>query len=235
MESSVPRTLRAIPLAAILFLSSCGGGGGEDADNNGGQQAADPPQSLETTPTETLKSNAASQAGGSVDTALDAAAQVSGQSNILASVQPDFSKLWNAQTTDFITKSLALNDSDSTTRDGNRITIDPDQATLCADPALNVDANQADRERCQTLLADLRLQIDPVNANEGTVTYLFKGEPVLLIGYADGSSSMEIRLQGIRSLLDEEATLNPGGNRNGPYTEFTGAIKQTVTTTNSNP
>jgi len=233
MEFSFCEWRRYVLAACALFLFSCGGGG--ESDDDADQQQPDPPASLDSTPTETIVANTADTAGSSVDSALNAASQVSGSSRILDSVQPNFANLWNAEATRLISTSLALNDSDGTTRDGNRITIDPDEATLCTEDALDVDNNQIDRERCQTLLQDLRVQIDPTDATTGSVTYLFQNQPVLVVGYSETSSSMEIRLAGVKTLIDAEVALNPDENRGGPYTSFEGTIRQTSTTTNSTP
>ncbi len=122
--------------------------------------------------------------------------------------------------------SLAL---DSTvadvTREGNIITIDPDENELCQEEVLGdmVENNAA----CIAVYKDLLVILDAKTEDTGIVTYQFQEEPVLLIGYSPNGGSYEINLGGLKTLLEAADDQDPSTSVMLPDT-VAGAMRVTA-------
>jgi hypothetical protein len=229
MQTLYSRRTRFVSFFCILFLSACGGGG----------SSSSPPVQNDTLGSDllsitTVKNTAATTVGSSLDTSLGGLGQVAGGSNYIKHIQPDFSRFWNIDTKEFVSTSLDLSDTSTTTRDGDTLTIDPDETAVCAEKALNVSNDQMNIERCQILMRDLRVQVVATNEDAGSLTYLFQSQPVLILTYSENSSSFDIKLDGFKRLMDADRALNPVINDGGPFDIYQGAIKLSSATSNTN-
>ncbi len=122
--------------------------------------------------------------------------------------------------------SLALDSNVATvTREGNIITIDPDENELCQEQVLGdmVDNNAA----CVAVYQDLLVVLDARSEDTGVVTYQFQQEPVLLIGYSPDGGSYEINIGGLKTLLEAAADEDPETTVDLPDT-FSGAVRVTA-------
>ena len=106
-----------------------------------------------------------------------------------------------------------------TSREGDRITIDPDEAALCADGALGSSA-PAD---CAALLGRTLVVLDAVRAESGTVRWLFDGVDVLRVAYGPEEGGYELALAGLGALGRAAAEL--GGEPDPVPDAFEGAVR----------
>lgn len=125
-----------------------------------------------------------------------------------------------------MTTSLAL---DSTvaivTREGNVITIDPDENELCQEEVLgNMIAADAG---CVAVYKDLLVVLDAKTDDTGLLTYQFQETPVLVIGYSPNGGSYEINMGGLKAVLEASAAQDPDTTVDLPDT-MQGAMRVTA-------
>lgn len=217
-------------LGIAMMVSACGN------SSSGDDPEADPIVNM--TSTSDLKDSASSNIGGSLDTALDGFSRVTSGSGGTDGNQSDPTNtgvggLWGNDAQSLINTSLALEDDESTVRDGSRITIDPDDAAVCAESLVDMDADQAEIQRCQTLVSDMIVQIDATSDTAGTMTYLFQSQPLAIIGYTATSNSFELNFGTLKTLIDAESALNPEVRSDSPLDTIQGAIRVIANTTNT--
>ncbi len=212
----------------IAILTSCGG--------------SDDPPSVDpevlNASTQALKDSASANIGGSLDTTLDGVADVtSGGDSTDGSFADDdngIGQLWNDDAQNLIDTSLALGgDESNTTRDGTRITIDPDDAAVCSENAVDMSADQIEFERCKALVADMTVQLDATTETDGTLTYFFQSQPLATIGYTPTSNSMELNFGTLKSLIDADNNLNPDAGNESPLDTLSGAVRLSANLTNA--
>ena len=238
-KSAHSRTLRAFGVslgcASLLLLAACGESGSTDSSATGsdsliGGGGSQVPASEVST--SDLQINAANNAAkglrvnvGSMQRLASESPAVGSGVNLAQSSSDDgpFSDDPNATLpaifeddiggdfTSVVNASLGLTGNDATTtRDGTRLTIDPDDAAVCQRQLLGLDAAADDIQLCQQLVADLIVQIDASTEDTGLVTYLFQGEVVLLIGYSPTEANYELKLAGLKTLALRIEELQPG-------------------------
>ena len=159
-------------LAAGLLVAGCGGSSG-----NGGVQVN--PILIDAS-TADLKDNASINIGGSLDTSLDGVSRVTsgdGGDGFDDPATTGIGGLWGDDAQSLLNTSLDLGTEENTVREGNRITIDPDDAAVCSEELVGMDTDQAEFQRCQALVADMLVQIDATSDTAGTMTYLFQSQP----------------------------------------------------------
>lgn len=215
-------------LAVSMTLTGCGG-------SSGGSSGPDP--IVNDTSTADLKSNASNNIGNSLDTSLNGLSRVtsgsgSSDGSIDDPAETGIGGLWSDDAQSLVNTSLDLGNDENTVRQGSRITIDPDDAAVCAEELVDMDANQAELERCEALVRDMLVQIDATSDTAGTVTYLFQTQPLVVIGYATNSNSFELNLGTLKTLVDAEAALNPEVSADSPLDTIQGAIRMSATATN---
>ena len=233
--------------AFALVASGCGGSSG------GSGSGSDSIVAL--TSTDDLKNNASVNIGGSLDSTLDGVSSVitgsdtvtndpasnieiltDDDGNLVITNDPentDISELWNDDAQSFVDTSLNLGNDENTVRDGDRITIDPDDAAVCAEELVDISEDEAEFQRCVALISDMLVQIDATSDTAGSMTYLFQEQPLVVIGYADNSNSFEINLGTLKTLLDAEIALNPESNSDSPLDTISGAIRLSAVATNT--
>ncbi len=234
------RSTLAMAIACTL-LTACGGGGDDSP-------AVDP--AVADTSTDDLKQAALANIGSGLNTASTGAGDVVNDNastldgtpldGLVESPDADgdpvdiTSDIFTADASSLISATLALDDADGdrTVRSGSRITIDPDPLTVCAEDALGTQANQAELERCQTLVEDMTVQLDVTSPTAGSVGYFFRNQSVMTISYTENSDSFELDLGGLQSLTEAEAELLPAEQQPDLSGTLDGAIKVTSTVTN---
>lgn len=134
----------------------------------------------------------------------------------------------------FLINSLGIDDTGArVTREGNVITIDPDDESMCGDDLpLAGDLNN-DPSQCQQLASDLTVMVDAQSAESGVITYLFQDAPVLLIGYSPMGASYEIKLAGLQNVLLRSQELS--GITSTDMTNYSGALRLSGTILNDEP
>jgi hypothetical protein len=238
-ESQTIRTTAIAVATACSLLSACGGGGG-------GSQI-DP--AVNDTSTDDLKQAALANIGSGLNTASTGAGDV--VNNNAGTLQgtpvdglidpPDengdpvdvSSDIFSAEARSLVGATMALDDADGnrTTRSGTRVTIDPDPVEVCAEDFLDAQADQQEQQRCETLVEDITVQLDVTSPTAGTVSYFFREQPLMTVGYDDNSDSFELDLGGWQRLTIAEAELLPANEQPDLPSTLDGAIKVTSTVT----
>lgn len=221
------RAIGAIPFfAAGMLVAGCGG-------SSGGTPQPDP--IVNDTSTADLKSNASRNIGGSLDASLDGVSRVTsggGGDGFDDPADTGIGGLWSNDAQSLVNTSLDLGTEENTVREGTRITIDPDDAAVCSEELVSMNADQAEFERCQALVGDMLVQIDATSDTAGTLTYLFQNQQLAAVGYAANSNSFELNLGTLKSLIDAEAALNPEVSEESPLDTIQGAIRMSAIATN---
>jgi hypothetical protein len=209
----------AIITAASVILSACGGGSG-DGDSDSSNDNANPliigePSGGDASllSDEALLRSAVSSVSEGLGTNLDSLDRL-GNDAMLAQEDsdpfgnfigtPNMAPLENLETSnnDFLNSSLGIDDSGATTfREGNLITINPDDQTVCeGEIPLNTGIND-DMSLCMQLISDLTVTVNAETDQAGLITYLFQSTPFALIGYSPTGVSYEVNLGGINNIL----------------------------------
>jgi len=140
-----------------------------------------------------------------------------------------------SQLKEIVESTLALGDEGDavTTRTGNLISIDPDEVDLCTDEdEIALDDSSAD---CIALMKHLTVSLLATSEESGELTYLFKNQPLFIMGYTPNSESLEINL-GTISAVAEEWQLIDGDEESLDMPDVvTGSLKSTTTVTNLEP
>lgn len=218
-------TTLAVSLAMLGACSSS-----DNDDNDAGDSNNQTPVVL-TSSTEELKTRAINASGRSFGSTLSGMQQLASTENTGAELTQGENP---AQ--DFLASTLALDDVGNavTTREDNRVLIDPDESQLCAEEfADTLDVNE-DRQRCETLLADLNVELIASSDEAGIITYLFQQNPVISLGYGNGVDSLALNLGGLKLFADANDALDPNsfGESSTPDT-MAGEISFTASNTNN--
>ncbi len=208
---------------SIVLLSACSSSDNDGPDN-------ETPVILSST-TDELKTSAINASGRSLGSTLSGIQQLASDE----SADNDLSQGDNPAQ-QFVASTLALGDDGNavTTREDNRVTIDPDESQLCAEEfAGTVDINE-DQQRCETLLADLTVELLASGEETGTITYLFQENPVISLGYGGGVDSLAVNLGGLKIFADASDALDPDsfGEASTPD-NMSGEISFTATNTSN--
>jgi len=130
--------------------------------------------------------------------------------------------------------SLAADENvnSTTTRDGNIITVDPDEAELCRDEFLFDQSSADEFANCTEFFKDVTVRLIATTEDAGIVTYLYQQQPVVSLSYAPDSESVELDFGGLKTVFEGIAAINPSDMQNELPTVMTGSFKVTTTTTN---
>jgi len=237
-----------------VLVTACGGSGGTDT-----------PTPLVPTDTAELKNNAAAAIGGDFDGNLSAMGQVlnrnrdvledtnlvvAGGSDTLPQ-DVDTQPIIQNSVQSLVLASLAAGESSEgvTTRSGNTLNIDPDEAELCNDGDLfgsdeslfggaisfTEEYEQERLDRCRELLTGLTVELIASGEESGEVNYLFQQQTMLKLNYAPGSESVELDLGGLKTFGDAYAVIYADEQEPGdelPST-MTGSFKMATVTSSS--
>lgn len=228
--------LAASLISLTLLLGACSSSSDDDADSD----TVNPSDPLLTTLSDDeLKQNALNNFGDNMNSGFNAADDVSVDTltTLPGELEPgnnndSMKEPVDSSLIDLISSSIALNDDsgDRTTREGNLITIDPDETEVCAEDASG-NLAQSEIERCETLVRDMTVILDSSSETAGTISYFFQDQPVANIGYSDTSDSLEIFLAGLNTLSDADKALDPESRASSSASTVTGAIRLSSTST----
>lgn len=247
----MPRHLKYASLAAVTLLtaSACGGGSGggdnstpqssDDAFIIGGTEGNDASALNDDQLRRTAASSASAGLGVNLDNlsnmadiALvnmsddDASVDASGDTAAIDSL--------NVNSNSFVFNSSGIDDPGvKISRQGNIMTIDPDDQTLCSDEIPLADGMNDDQSVCQQLAADLTVQVDARSDTSGIITYFFQNTPVLLVSYSPMGASYEARLDGLQLVIARAKELD--GTVAQSMLSMSGAIRLSATVLSDEP
>lgn len=191
--------LAPVALAGLMLLTACGGSSG-DSNNNAPSNSNAPsvPPGGSSNPadelsTQEIQRSAADAMGRMFNletNELGAAFDPESDSPLDESPDDGNAMAMGSDEMDMnLNTSLGIADEDveSITRDGNFITIDLDENALCADQMDSQDS-------CLSAVQHITVTIDAASDDSGVVSYLYRGEPAIRVGYAPNAGSYELRL-----------------------------------------
>ena len=213
--------------------------------------------------TENLQRNAARNAAQSLSVNLGGMQRVRGDSNVVAtsafSTQkalfnddtgtnsadeeqpvsfrlPEFaSEELDGDIEHFLFAALGVDETGSSqaVREGNRITIDPDDAVVCAGELFVVDDDDsvANQAQCMALVSHLSVQLDAETEQRGQVTFLFDGAPLLELGYGPLNAWYEVKLGALHQVMQLAQQL--GIDNDSDVTVMQGSVRLSSTVINS--
>lgn len=114
------------------------------------------------------------------------------------------------------------------TREGNLITIDPDDEAVC-DPDNNDMA--ADSATCREIVSHFMVQIDAQTEQSGQLTYLFDNAPLLSIGYGPLNAVFDLELGVLHDVMQLGSQLD--GDGESIPTLMQGALRLTSSVTDN--
>lgn len=99
----------------------------------------------------------------------------------------------------------------TTIRNGNTITIDPDDNNVCQE-ILPDSADSNEMSACTQFITGFAIEIVADSDDAGVATLQYDQQAIITFDYAPDSSSMEFRLQGIHTVMQQLVLLeNDGG------------------------
>jgi len=195
-----------------------------------------------------LKNNAISSIGGRFDGSLTAVGTALNDNSDFGSTVNDVATGGSDQMVENLPTDLGIQqdvenwmsvslgtdeNSDSTTsRDGNIITVDPDEAELCREEGIFDQSSADDFANCTAFFKDVTVRLVATTEEEGLVTYLYQQQPVISLGYAPNSESVELDFGGIKAMLDGIAVIEPNEFQGELPSVMSGSIKVSATETN---
>ncbi len=211
----------ALLICSSLALVSCG----ERDESQNGPEFQTAGESANTSSTDTLQRNAADNTSASLGVTLQSIVETMNGSAAIGSAftvpgigltadQPSPDGVFNDpadsgplinesfdtrvrdESGSLFETSLGLAGNATTERNGNLITIDPDESDMCAQQGDLVGDSV-----CEQLFADLRVTINALTDSSGTINYLFRDQSVLEIVYSPELGSYELSLAGIQSMI----------------------------------
>lgn len=111
-------------------------------------------------------------------------------------VNPTFDARVRTESASAFETSLGLSGNATTERNGNIITINPDESELCAQQGGLIGDSS-----CEQLLADLNVIVNAQTDTSGIIDYRFRDQSVIEIVYSPVLGSYELNLAGIQSML----------------------------------
>jgi hypothetical protein len=123
--------------------------------------------------------------------------------------------------------------SSQAVREGNRITIDPDDAEVCAGELFVVDDDEsaANQAQCMALVSHLSVQLDAETEQRGQVTFLFDGAPLLELGYGPRNAWYEVKLGALHQVMQLAQQL--GIDNDSGVTVMQGSVRLSSTVINN--
>lgn len=234
-----------------LMLGACGGGSGDGNGSSGGD-GDDPANTsgdaglvdagargdASVIETDVLLRTAARGAARGLGPDLDALPGILNDGQSAGGNMPDDGALGATQNAgeELVATLLGIDDPGAVvSREGNVITVDPDDAAICASgdevvgaTGLDEDAGDGNddafgdgeptsgdadaldddgTDACLQLVADLTVSLDAMSETTGVITYLFQNEAVVSIGYSPETGNTEVNLGGLKLVLERLASI----------------------------
>jgi hypothetical protein len=239
MPNSTNSVLSVCALSLMLFGCS---GGDTIALNPGESDGPTTTPGLVTASTEQLQSTTASRVANVIGLNLKSLQRLSDEAlrdlepgsigaELVTDIDIEMLAAFDSDNSSFMDNTLGLNDSNAlVTRQGNIITIDPDEQLICANefPLLDLPGNNL--SNCEQLLQELSVQIHAHSDESGIITYSFQNNVVLTIGYSENSASYELQLAGLQQLVEYSQQLS--GNTVEEQGAMSGALRLSATVLN---
>jgi len=109
--------------------------------------------------------------------------------------------------------TLGLSGNANITRNGNRVTIDPDDSALCdlgtTDDTEFVQESAAERAFCMQMVSDLIVHIDGQTEDSGRITYEYQQTPAVIFEYAPTTAALQLRMPGIHKVMLKANSIAP--------------------------
>ena len=196
MNTAATRTIKPLILTCTVLLGAC------SSDSN----------TRVTADTSTLIENAIIHSSSNIGVNLNSMSAIANGSTItstltrMAKSAPKITSSasqYNNEVEDYLRPTLEGGNA-TLNRDGNTITIDPDERYICQQWFDNQqqDSNSTD---CAEILTDLAVRIIATTDDTGTLSYLYGGEDLLAIQYAPASGGYELFLPGAKALAQRSA------------------------------
>ena len=246
-----------LPVAVCLsslFLASCGGGGSGDSNpgQGGGSVVVEGSgEAADDIDTRVLLRQAASETSNHLGKNITSMQRLGGNSSSLGLLL-DATTLGSMSSNtsdgesviaedvlttdtednigDFIDALLGLDEQGAEiTREGNRITIDPDDAAFCQSELMGESATATEFANCQTLVSDVLIVMDAATEDSGLITVTFAQQDLMLVGYAPTTVNYELKLPGLQSLLTQAEQLD---GEMGSVPNMQGALRFSATVSN---
>ena len=199
-----------------------------------------------------LKNNAIGLIGSSFDRSLNAVGSSANQNSDVGNTITDVAvggadQMGEDISTDsdiqeevqnWLSVSLATdeNPASSTTRNGNIVTVDPDENELCREEGIFDQLDAQGYTNCTEFFKDVSVRLVATAEEVGTLTYLYQQIPVVSLGYSPNSESIELDLGGIKAALDGLVALGIEDDNVeliATPDEMSGSFKFTATENNS--
>lgn len=256
LKSTTPASLIKVASVCMLTLglAACGGGssGDEqpvndstgsntDTGNNNGTGSSTPVNAT----TEEIQRAAARSVSSGMRTNLDALQSLSEEA--MEDVQPgsigadlvgdlnfdSLSQLDN-NNSNFMNNTLGLDDANAVvTRDGNLISIDPDENRVCSSEFPLLEMAGLTLNNCEQLMSELTVEIQALTDESGVITYSMQNDDLIVINYAADAMSYELRLAPLQQLSQRSDELSGFSANNSGIVD--GALRLSAAVTNDEP
>ena len=124
--------------------------------------------------------------------------------------EAELASLWdNTGMEQLIDATLGLVGNADVTRNGNTMTIDPDDNELCQQAVFGTQPDFNEMQFCLAMMSDLLVRIDGQTEDSGNISYLFQDETVLQVEYAANQASYKVRLPGVGRVFEKANQLAP--------------------------
>lgn len=228
---------KILTLTSIVSLALVGCGGGSSSD--------EPTPEPLTNDTGELKDNAIGAIGRRFDGGLTAVGSTLNQNTSVGNTINDVAtggsdQLGEEVPTNFdlqsqlqnwMSVSLGANDDTNTNRDGNIITVDPDEEELCREEGLFDQSNAEELADCTAFFKDVTVNLVASAEDAGVLTYLYRQQPVISLGYSPTTDSFEFDLGGLSAVIEGLNEIDPD-MADSSSTTMSGSFKFLTTQTN---
>lgn len=220
---------KILALVSALLLGGCGGGGGSATPSV-------------TEDTDLLVQNAALHSSKNIGVNMSGLVSMTSNSTVSSTLNKlakskkvktspnNRTASYDEQVHDYLLPTLEGGNT-TRTRNGNTISIDPDENYVCQQWI--ADQQQTSNiDECAAILTDLSASITATSDDTGTISYLYAGENLLVIQYAPASGSYELILPTLKTLVQRAAVIT---DQQDPLPEtIRGAIKLSADVENAN-
>ncbi|MFK7855241.1 MAG: hypothetical protein AB8B79_14055 [Granulosicoccus sp.] len=123
------------------------------------------------------------------------------------------------------TLGLGENNAAQVQRNGNSITIDPDDVFICDSMLSDVNTSAAESVACQQVMSNLTVQLDAVTEQRGEITYLYSSQPLLGIAYGPLNASYTLNLGTLQEMERYSNQLSGGAFVDSDIQRVEGSVR----------
>ena len=241
--TSMPTSTNTVLSVCLLSLALLGcNGDNEPAQSPSESDDPTTPSVVVTATTEEIQRTAVRRVANGMGLNLESLQRMSDEAmrdlepgsigaELVAGIDLEMLAALDSNNSNFMTNTLGLGDSNALImREGNIVTIDPDEQRVCADEIPLLDLTGNNLPNCEQLLQDLSVQIRADSDESGLITYSHLNNEVLSIGYSENSASYELQLAGLQLLVERAQQLS--GNTVSEPGRMSGALRLSATVLN---